>query len=113
MYLIYGTQSVTYNAITYTTGQQFRGISGVATFTFSGSGTQLVYESMEIKGAAITYNENALDTSVFTENIILSGATIEFLQNANDIHFNDATIMNGFAIELIDYPFYSFQINCT
>ena len=47
LYLVYGTQSVIYNGSIYSNGQVFRGISSITTFTFSGSGTQLVYEIQE------------------------------------------------------------------
>lgn len=110
LYLVYGAQSVTYNGTTYTTGQYFRGVLGISTFTFSGSGTQLVYETFEIRGSNIEYVEDSTDKPVFADTTKLIGFAIEYMQGANDITFNDITVLNGFAIELLDYPFYSFAI---
>jgi len=110
LYIVYGTQNVTYNGITYTNGQTFRGIAGVAAFTFSSIGTQLVYEVLELDGADIEYAENALDAPIFPDATMLNGFAIEYMQNANDIVFIDVTVLNGFAMELLDYPFYSFAI---
>lgn len=113
LYLVYGAQSVTYNGTTYTTGQSFRGVLAVTTYTFSGSGTQLVYELVEERGASISYEENALDNPVFSDTTKFSGFAIEYQQNANDIVFNDVTALKGFAMELLDYPFYCFAITET
>lgn len=113
LYLVYGTQSVTYNGTIYTTGQIFKGIISVTTFTFSGSGTQIVYEVSEFAGAGIVYDENMLDSSFFSDKTKLDGFAIEYQQNANDILFNETTILKGFSIELIDFPFYSFAITET
>jgi len=110
LYLVYGAQSVIYNGTTYTTGQYFRGVIGVTTFTFSGSGTQLVYEAFELMGCSIDYVEDATDKPLFADVTKLSGFAIEYMQGANDITFNDVTVLNGFALELLDYPFYSFAI---
>ena len=110
LYFVYGAQSVTYNGTTYTTGQYFRGVIGVSTFTFSGSGTQLIYEVLELSGCAIEYVEDATDKPVFADATSLIEFAIEYMQGANDINFNDVTVLNGYAIELLDYPFYSFAI---
>jgi len=113
LYLVYGTQSVTYNGTTYTTGQSFRGVATVSTFTFSGTGTQFVSEILELQGSAIIFDENALDKPIFLSTTNLNGFAIEYQQNANDIIFNDITTIKGFAMELLDYPFYSFAITET
>jgi len=113
LYLVYGTQNVIYNGATYITGQTFRGIPSITTFTFSGSGTQLLYEVTELRGANIIFDENALDSSLFSDITKHSGFAIEYQQNTNDIAFNDITTLKGFAIELLDFPFYSFFINET
>jgi hypothetical protein len=110
LYLVYGSQNVTYNDITYSSGQQFRGVADLTTYSFSGSGTQLVYEVLEEQGVAIVYEENLLDNPIFPDTTLLIGFAIEFQQNANDIGFNDVTLLNSFAIELIDFPFYSFAV---
>lgn len=113
LYLVYGTQSVTYNGTTYTTGQYFRGILGVTTYMFLGSGTQLVYETLEARGCAIEYIEDFSDLPVFSDATTFNGFAIEYMQGANDIDFNDVTALKGFAMELLDYPFYSFAITET
>lgn len=113
LYLVYGAQSVTYNGSTYVTGQTFRGILSIENFTFAGTGTQLVYEILELRGALIIYDENFSDLPDFADVTLLSGFTIEYQQNENDLIFNDITTLKGFAIELLDFPFYSFMINET
>jgi hypothetical protein len=113
LYVVYGGQNVTYNGIVYETGQQFRGINGVANFDFSGSGTQLVYEVAELRGAALLFDQNALDEPVFAEQAIFNGGAIEFDQTENDKIVNETTIAQGFAIELKVDPGYSFMINET
>jgi hypothetical protein len=113
LYIVYGTQSVSYNGQVYTTGQNFKGITSISTFTFFGSGTQIVYEVLELKGGEISFALNALDVPIFLEMLILKGCAIEYVQTANDIEFGDLTALNGFAMELLDYPFYSFTITET
>jgi len=113
LYLVYGTQSVIYNGNTYNHGQTFRGISSINTFTFSGTGTQLVYEISEFSASALILDENALDIPVFNDTTQASNFSIEFQQNNNDISFDDITALNGFSIELLDYPFYSFTVSET
>jgi hypothetical protein len=110
LYVVYGAQSVVYNGSTYTTGQKFRGVAGVSTFTFSGTGTQLVYEVEEFSGGSVELSENGLELPVFTDSALFNGFGIEYAQNASDISFTDVTQITGFAMELIDYPFYSFEI---
>jgi len=51
-----------------------------------------------------------LDAPIPFDTTMLYGFAIEYMQNANDIVFNDVTVLNGFAMELLDYPFYSFTI---
>lgn len=113
LYLVYGTQSVIYNGTTYVAGQTFRGVSSITAFTFSGTGTQLVYEVMELKGANIIFDENTLDNPISSDITKLSDFAIEYQQNTNDITFNDITTLKGFAIELLDFPFYSFEVTET
>ena len=110
LYTVFGAQSVTYNGTTYITGQAFRGVVSVTTYSLSGTGTQLVYENLELDGAYIEYTENELDAPIFPATTMLNGFVIEYMQNANDIIFKDVTVLNGFAMELLDYPFYSFAI---
>lgn len=111
LYLVYSTQSVTYNGATYSAGQTFRGVGSVTTFTFSGTGTQFVYEVQEFAASSLIFDENSLDSPAFPDVTKFSGFAIEYKQNANDIIFDDSTILKAFAIELLDYPFYSFAIS--
>jgi hypothetical protein len=113
LYLVAGGQSVTYNGATYNSWQTFRGVQSVLTYTFSGTGTQLVYEVAEIAGGELELAQNGLDTPIFPDTTVLTGFAIEFQQNANDIILNDITALNGFAVELLDYPYYSFEITET
>lgn len=110
LYTVAGAQSVVYNGTTYTTGQKFRGVLGILTFTYSGTGTQLLYEVNELQGFAVEFFNIQSDYPTFPETTLYNGFAIEFTQNASDILFNDTTNILGFALELIDYPFYSFEI---
>jgi hypothetical protein len=110
LYVVAGSQSVTYNSITYATGQQFRGISGLMNFAYSGTGTQLVNEVQEFTGGGIEFGETAVGNPSFPETTLLLGMAVEFeLTDAEKI-VTETTKITGFAIELIDYPIYSFEI---
>lgn len=113
LYLVTGTQSVTYNSVTYSTGQTFRAITGFKDFTYSGSGTQIVNEVEEIKGGAIECFETAIDVGVFNDVTNLLGMAIEFALNDAEKIVNEFTKIEGFSIELVDFPFYSFEITET
>lgn len=110
LYEVVGTQSVTYNFISYSTGQQFKGIRTIKTFTYSGTGTQDVNEVLQLFGGAIEYVETSIDNSSFADNTLLKGMAVEFALNDAEKIVNEVTKIQGFAIELIDYPFYSFEI---
>lgn len=43
-YLVKGTKSIIYNAVTYITGQIFQGLTGITGYTYSGTGTLLLYQ---------------------------------------------------------------------
>lgn len=99
-YLVVGTQSVIYNGNTITTGNKFTGVSGVATFTYTGSGTQEVNEVLEAYGSGIELVGNELDEPVtFPESTNLLGFGAELTQTPKDAIFNDMTIIMGFGIE--------------
>lgn len=110
-YKVVGGQSVVYNAVTYNTGDNFRGVTGVATFTYTGSGTQEVNQLTEVLGAGIEFVLDANDLPVFPETTVLKGFGIEFVQQGKDIVFNDTTTIKGFSIEWVDHPIYAFQIS--
>lgn len=113
LYLVYGNQSVVYNGITYSSGQYFRGVGGVADFTFSGDGTQLVYETLELKGGAIEFLPDGQDLPVFWDQTVINGAALEFEQTAADAIFNDATSLDGASVEVMESAGYSFMITET
>ena len=110
IYQVVGMQSVTYNSIAYATGQRFRGIIGIKTFTYSGTGTQDVNEVLELVGGGIEFSENSIDQPSFPEVTLLNGMSIEFTLNNAEKIVKDITVIQGFALELIDYPSYSFEI---
>ncbi|MDN5288967.1 MAG: hypothetical protein JWR38_5241 [Mucilaginibacter sp.] len=110
LYVIASTQAVTYNGISYISGQTFRGIIGVATFTGSGE----VNEIQELWGGALEQVENGTDLpAVFAENTLLKGMAIEFVMNEEEKIVHEVTRITGFSLELIDYPFFSFAITET
>jgi len=113
LYLVYGAQSVLYNGNTYNTGQYFRGTAGIADFTFSGSGTQLVYETLELQGGSLEFLRDGQDAVPFNEQTVISGAALEFTQNAADAVSTDVTIFLGAALEVTDNVGYSFMITET
>lgn len=113
LYYVAGSQSVIYNSSTYTTGQQFRGVPGVRTFTYSGSGTQIVYEVSELRGAAIEFSEVSQDQPIYPETTIFKGFAVEFELNDDEKKVQETTRLTGFGVEFIDYPFYSFEITET
>ncbi|MDB4918774.1 hypothetical protein [Mucilaginibacter sp.] len=113
LYMIVGDQSVTYNAITYTTGQRFRGVAGVRFFTYSGTGAQEVNEILELVGGGIELVENLIDQPAYADITQLNGMGIEFSLNDAEKIVNEVTKITGFALELIDYPFYSWPITET
>lgn len=114
LYEILGDQSVIYNSNTYTTGQRFRGILGSPNFTYSGTGTQILTEITELIGGAIEYSENVVDLPInFPETTIFFGGAIEYELTEAEKIVQETTKITGFAIEFIDYPFYSFQITET
>lgn len=112
LYIVAGVQSATYNSVTYATGEVFRGVAGVSSFTYSGSGTQEVNELTELKGGSIEFATNDLDIpdNFFPEQTVLKGFAVEFIQQGDDIFVLDETIIKGFAIEYVDYPIYAFGI---
>ncbi|MES2060822.1 MAG: hypothetical protein V4456_02820 [Bacteroidota bacterium] len=110
LYVVSGSQSVTYNSITYITDEKFRGVGGIKTFMYSGTGTQAVYEIQEITGGGIEYMGTSVDRSGYPEATLILGVAVEFDLTEAEKIVNEVTNINGFSIELIDYPFYSFEI---
>lgn len=113
LYYVAGTQSVVYNTSIYTTGQFFRGVPGVRTFTYSGSGTQVVNEIAEIRGASIEYLEVVIDQPIYTEVTTFKGFAVEYELNDSEKAVQETTRLTGFGLEFVDYPFYSFEITET
>lgn len=110
LYYVAGGQSVIYNSTTYNTGQYFRGAAGVKTFTYSGTGTMELNEVAELRGSATEYVEVSNDQPVYLETTVLKSFGIEYELNEAEKIVNEVTVIRGFALELIDYPFFSFEI---
>lgn len=110
LYVVAGEQTVTYNAVDYGTGDNFRGVADQKTFTYSGSGTQEVNEVFELRSGGIRYVETGVDQPVFPEQTKFAGMAIEFALNDAEKVVQEVTKIQGFALEVIDYPFYVFEI---
>lgn len=110
LYQVDGMQSVVYNGITYDTGERFRGILNIKIFTYSGIGSQALSEVSEFTAGSILYAENSIDQPVYKEFTKLAGCTIEYSLNDAEKTVRETTKIRGFAVELVDYPFYSFDI---
>ncbi|MFD2870849.1 hypothetical protein ACFS5N_00125 [Mucilaginibacter ximonensis] len=110
LYFVGGEKSVIYNSVTYTTGQLFRGISNIKSFTYSGVGTQALYEVTEISGGGVEYVDTSANLFTFPDLASIQGLAIEYLLADAEKTVQETTKIRGFAIELIDYPFYSFSI---
>lgn len=106
LYVNIGAQDVVYNSITYTTGQVFTGVSGIATFTYSGSGSQIVNEVEIFKGGNIEFVNN-VDISVYPETLVWYGADVTFFP---DPVFNDIETIKGADLE-IDSKLFIFSIS--
>jgi hypothetical protein len=113
LYYVDGTQSISYNAATYNTGQFFRGVAGVRTFTYAGTGTKSAKEVFELNGGAIELIETTVDQPVYPELTKLTGMAIEMMQTDGEKIFNETTVIKGFTVELIDYPIFSISIHET
>ncbi|WP_454801788.1 hypothetical protein [Mucilaginibacter phyllosphaerae] len=110
LYYVAGEKSVIYNLKTYFSGEYFRGINNVTTFNYSGIGSQELYEVAEFKGFALEYIEGNYDQPIYPEVTNLLGGAIEFELTESEKKVNEVTVINAFALELIDSPFYSFEI---
>ncbi|WP_443937099.1 hypothetical protein [Pedobacter sp. MW01-1-1] len=109
LYTVAGEQSVVYNGATYSAGQSFRATS-VKTFTYSGAGTQLLYEVTEITGFALELVQDPADAQFEAAAPVLYGFALEFELNDADKVFNETTEIKGFALELVDFPIFVFNI---
>jgi len=109
-YFVAGSQSIIYNGNTYGSGQYFQGVSGVFTFTYLGSGTQLIYEVSELVGAAVVYSIDSVDDPVYPDTLSLNAMSLEMELTEGEKIINETTAIRGFAVELIDYPFYCFDV---
>jgi hypothetical protein len=103
LYQVNGQQTVTYNGGTYAPGTQFRGVQGVATFTYSGTGLQSVTEVWELQSIGIGFVENALDYPVFPGQTALNSFSVQVVQNKSDLKATDTTTINSFSVELKDW----------
>jgi len=106
LYLVNGQQSVTYNGSTYAPSSQFRGVQGVSTFTYSGSGTQSVTEMVELKCFHVSFVQNGLDYKPTNPTTVLNSFKIEVVQNKSDLKATDTTQINSFSVEMKDWGGY-------
>lgn len=95
VYEVNGTGTVTYNGTGRTNGQRFVGLSGVTTYTVSG--TVQVWQVFTLQAISI---EQELPLS-YTDRITLNGISIELEQK---VFYTDAIILQGLSIEVEDYP---------
>lgn len=112
LYLVAGDQSVIYQGVTFSTGQNFRGSTGASAsgFSLTGAGSALVYEVSELKGGAVEFETNFVDSPYFTDVTVLNGFAVEFELNNNEKLVEETTAIKGFGIELLNFPFYSFEV---
>jgi hypothetical protein len=112
LYQVYGSSgTLTYAGTVYTPGETFRGIAG--TGTFSQTGDTVLQEVTELSGTGAAYVQDSADLPAFTEKAELRGAAIAFELSQEEQVVNETTRIQGFALELIDYPFFSFEITET
>jgi GDSL-like Lipase/Acylhydrolase family len=110
LYKVAGEQSVEYDSVTYITDQTFRGVDGVVNFTYLGFGTQILNEILEFRGGSIEFLLNPEEQVTDDGPTVLKGMAIEFDLNEAEKIVQEVTEIKGMALELIDYPFYSFMI---
>lgn len=104
LYLVNGNQTVTYNGGTYAPGTQFRGVQGVTTFAYSGTGQQSVTVVWELQSVGVGFVENALDNpKPFNQQIALNSFSVQVVQNKSDLKATDTTTINSFSVELKDW----------
>lgn len=112
LYRVFGSSAtVTYEGTTYPENDTFRGVAGAANFTAAGGAT--VQEVLELSGGEAEFMVNGADQPVFAETLLLQGMAVEFELTPAEMVVNETTRLQGFALELIDYPFYSFEVTET
>lgn len=102
-YLLYvnaGEQDVVYNSETYTTGQTFEGVGGVSSFSYSGSGSQIVYEIEVLKGSSVEFRTLPTDADYSDAEEFIE-ADIEFLLNKNEQLVLDPQSLKGGGVEFV------------
>lgn len=109
LYVNAGDQSVVYNSNTYTTGQTFTGVTGVTSFTYTGSGTQIVNEVEQLQGASVEQRILPIDANPYPQTETFFGGEIEFILNKNELIVNDSQILKGAEVEFtyLSNPFSS------
>jgi len=61
-------------------------------------------------GAGIEFEYHSADLPVFPESTIIRGTGIEYVLNEEEKIVLETTRIQGFAIEIVDFPIYSFAI---
>lgn len=111
LYKVIGEKSVIYDEITYNTDDTFRGIQGITTFEYTGSGTEFVTELTELYGTSLVFEQTIEDRAFPFEETGIEGMAIVFELNEAEKIVQEVTRLTGMSITLLDYPFYSYVIN--
>ncbi|MBS1519645.1 MAG: hypothetical protein JST50_01510 [Bacteroidetes bacterium] len=112
LYMVSGASgSITYNGVTVTVGNTFRGVASVTAFTTTGAAT--VIEVSELTGGAAEFKSNTLDWTAYPDISELYGMNIEYSLTGNDKVVNDQTLITGASIEYTEPVQYSFAITET
>lgn len=111
-YLVAGSGSITYNSISYSVGQAFKGVSGITTYSID-SGSPNVYQDFQSTGVEQEINQSGITPPIpffpkgsFIDSFFSNGVEQEFNQgNVIPISgfpkgtFSDRFFAIGFSIE--------------
>lgn len=111
LYIIIGDKSVTYNSVTYATGETFRGVAGVATFTYGSGTTEEVNEVTEISGFGVEFEKFISENiGLFPDDVKVTGFGVEYVQSGSDLIIPDATVIRGFGVEYEINPLRHYRV---
>jgi len=89
--------SITYNAVVYASGSEFIGVSGVTTYTGTGSACEII----EVYAASI--EAYVLQDPVYPERLLIQDSSLEITQNITDVIFPERLTLYSSGIEYGDY----------
>lgn len=88
-YLVSGSGSVTYNSITYSVGQTFKGVNGITTYSTTGSPN--VYQDFEAVGLEQEVNQSGITPPI---PFFPKGSFIDsFFANGLEQEFNSGNVI--------------------